>query len=188
MKTTPPNLWPLIRSRSTLNEKNLKRMKRLSNRPPRFWDSQTHNCCWEWLNKDEILIGKTRQQNVRHECSKAARMKSPNVLGGICAYSAVVTVVIKVIIGNSTQCRGVSAATVITDDNCHQRREERKNGEDTYTQQMNLFVLYHSTKGSYTKQPFHLTYYSYCSWRDWVTSRHGAWLKQKIKRQRKMLC
>lgn len=83
-------------------------------------------------------------------------MKGPNVLGGICTYSAVVTVVIKVIIGNSTQCRGVSATTVITDDNYHQGREERKSGEDTYTQQMNLFVLYSSTKGSYTKQPLHL--------------------------------
>lgn len=115
-----------------------------------FQDSQTCNCSGERVNKDEILISKgdktkcatCMQNGCLAEVTKCVRghhrLHSPSH-GRHQGHHR-----------NSTQCSSVSAASVIMDDNSHPRRERRKWQGDTYTQQMNLFALYHSNGGSYT--------------------------------------
>ena len=95
---------------------------------------------------------------MRHECSKTARVEaSERVRRGISAYSAVVPVVIKVIIGTAPSA-GASAPPRSSRMTTATRGEkEGKRGEDTrthththtHTQQMKWVALYHSNKGSY---------------------------------------
>lgn len=139
--------WIKVKLTKTLMRKMWKETKTPHRQSSSFHHSQTCNGWWERVNKDEILISKGNitkcvtwmQKDCLGEASKCVGWGHQRLLSrGHCRHQGHHR--------NDTQCRGVSTAMVITDDNCHQRREGRKSREAIYTHTADDFVRFVSLK------------------------------------------